>query len=110
MVKCFKKIIVYTLLLSVLLAYNYKTINYYIKLTDNTASFCSDYDCEEKNADSEKFGDKNEKKDVSEYLPINKTHAFVLIHQLSFNQRSKNLYVSSDYSMAVFSPPDQATT
>ena len=92
----------------VLLAYNYKTINYYIKLTDVSADFSRDYDCEEKNAESKKLDDKNDKKDFSEYLPINKTQTFLVVNQLLFAQQAKNLYASSDYSMTVYSPPDPA--
>ena len=108
MVKVCKQIITYILLISVLLAYNYKTINYYIKLTNSSADFSREYDCEEKNAESKKFDDKNDKKDFSEYLPVNKIHTFIIVNQLSFAQQAKNLYASSDYSMTVYSPPDAA--
>ncbi|MEO5995971.1 MAG: hypothetical protein ABIN89_04575 [Chitinophagaceae bacterium] len=94
--------------MSVLLAYNFKTINHYIKLTDSFADFAQDYDCEEKNAESKKFEDKNDKKDFSEHLPINKTQTFVIVNQLSFDQRAKTFYASSDFSMGVYFPPDPA--
>ena len=99
-----KGIITYSLLIFVLIAFNYKTIDYFFNIGDS--SIVCVQDCEEKN--SEKSNEKNEKKEVREYLFHSKVYALSPASQLSFKQHSKLLFASSDYSMAVYSPPETA--
>jgi hypothetical protein len=106
MVKYLKKIVTYHLLILVLFSYNYKTINYYFKLTDGSIVFTQNYDCEEKNAESK---NSDEKKDFSEHMPYYKTHPLILNSPLSFSPKWITRFVSSDYSLTVYSPPDLAT-
>jgi hypothetical protein len=100
-----KKIVTYSLLIMVMAAFNYKAIDYFFNVTDDSIS--SIYDCEEKSSESEK-NEKDEKKEVREYLFNNKVYELSPSVQLSFKQQSKILFATSDYSMAVFSPPEKA--
>ena len=86
-------------------AFNYKAIDYFFDITDSSISYV--YDCEEKNSESEK-SEKDEKKEVREYLFYSKVYQLNSSVQLSFKQQSKLLLNSSDYSMAVYSPPEIA--
>ncbi|MEJ7770137.1 MAG: hypothetical protein WKF89_20130, partial [Chitinophagaceae bacterium] len=88
------------------LSYNYKTINYYVNLTDSSIFFTQDYDCEEKDPESKKLDEKNDKKDISEISPSGKSSHFAISHQLSFRQISRTSYPSTDYSLGVYSPPE----
>ena len=106
MLKSLQKVITYNLLILVLFAYNYKTINYYLKLTNSQTAFAQEFDCEEKDTDSKKPDEKNVKKDLQDFMNFDRTHSFVSTPVLSFNLQYKSLYSSSDYSLAVFSPPD----
>ena len=101
-----RKIITYSLLILVLFTFNFKTINYCFKISNITIALNQDYDCDEKNSEK-KADEKNEKKDLSEYLFFNRLRNSVILSQLSFTQHRKSLYDSSDYSVAVYSPPDQ---
>lgn len=98
-----KKIITYNLIILVLCAYNYKTVNYYLKLTNSSSAISQDYDCEEKDSESKK-GD--EKKEYPDYIHLEKNHSLLILPMLSFARHSNNLYSSSDYSLTVYSPPD----
>ena len=103
-----KGIITYSLLILVLIAFNYKTIDYFLKIDDSSIVCIQECDAEEKNSGSEKSSEKNEKKEGREYLLHNKAYDLSPSAQLSFKQHSKLLFASSDYSMAVFSPPETA--
>jgi len=89
----------------VLFAFNFKAISYFLYPSDSSIAFIQDFDCEEKN-ESEKSDQKDKKKDISEYLFSNKIHT-LKINRLLFTQQSTFLYASSDYSKAVYCPPDQ---
>jgi len=68
-----------------------------------------DYDCNKEDCEkSDEKNEKDEKKDLSEYLSLYRPHAIVLHHQLAFIQQAKFLFVPSDYSKAVYCPPEQA--
>lgn len=95
----------------VLYAFNYKTISYCIQSIDKSVTLSQDYDCEKEDSESEKSDEKNEKdevKDFSEYLFFHKSQMHIAAYQLSVIMCRDLLYASSDYSMAVYSPPEQA--
>lgn len=104
-IKPLKKTITYSLLILVLFAFNFKAINYCFKLSDSSIAFI--HDCEEKNSESEKSDEKDKKKDLSEYIYFNNTHTDLIINTLLFTQQSKISFSTSDYSMAVYMPPEQ---
>ena len=108
-----RKTITYCLFILALFAFNCKTFHYCFKLSNGSIILIQDdYDCEEeKNSESEKSEEKNEKdekKNFSEYLFSHKIYTLLDINRLSFIQQSKLLFATSDYSMAVFSPPEKA--
>jgi len=86
-------------------AFNFKAIDYFFNITDSSISYV--YDCEEKSSESEKSNEKNEKKEVREYLFDSKIYELSPSAQLSFEQHSKLLFATSDYSLDVYSPPEQ---
>ncbi|MGQ0828273.1 MAG: hypothetical protein ACT4ON_07750 [Bacteroidota bacterium] len=100
-----KKIITYSLLILVMAAFNFKGLDYFFNITDSSITYV--YDCEEKNSESEESNEKDEKKEVREYLFEGKADQLTPSAQLSFKQHSKLLYLNSDYSLGVYSPPEQ---
>ncbi|CAN5463013.1 hypothetical protein BH10BAC1_BH10BAC1_02480 [soil metagenome] len=103
------RLISYFLLVNLLCVFSYKTVDHCIKIASQQFSTFQDYDSEKENSESEKSDDKNEKeevKDLSEFLSFNKATALILSNQTFLIQQYKNLYVTSDYSLAVFSPPE----
>lgn len=93
----------------VLYAFNFKTISYLIQSSDKSISLVQDYDFEKE--DSEKSDEKSEKdevKDFSEYLYFDNTYTPIAAYQLSVIMCRDLLYATADYSMAVYSPPEQA--
>ena len=106
MLKILKITITYNLLILVLFAYNYKTINYYLGLTNSQAVFTHSFDCEEKDTNSKKLDEKSVKKDLHDFMNADRTHSFVYTLIFSFKLQYKSLYSSSDHSLSVYSPPD----
>ena len=90
-------------------AFNFKAISHFIQSSDKYIALVQDCDCEKE--DSEKSDEKNEKDEVkvfSEYLLFHKTFTHIAAYQLSVIMCSDFLHATSDYSMAVYSPPEQA--
>lgn len=92
----------------VLFAFNYKTINYCFKLSGNEIAISQDIDCGEEESKSEKSDEKNEKKEILECFFFNHPHAFISNNQQAIIQHSELLKATSDYSVPVFSPPEEA--
>lgn len=106
-----KSIVSYSLLILVLYAFSYKTISYCIQSFDKSIELSQDYDCEKEDAQSEKSSeksDKNEVKDFPEYLFSHKSQLHIAAYQLSVTMRHDLLFATSDYSMSVYFPPEQA--
>ena len=103
-VKILKHLLTYCLFLLLMFAFNYRTINYCLSVTATSIAYLNDMDCEEKNTDE--TADEKEKKTEKEYLAINKSDAFIIYTQMAFAQKSKLKYITSDYSIGVYSPPE----
>ena len=104
-----KKTLLYSLLVLFLLSFNYKSIDYCFKLSASYVALDQEYDCEEENTESQKSDEKSvEKKDVSEYLSSNQIDTLIIINQLLCSQQSKLLFITSDYSKAVYMPPEKS--
>lgn len=104
-----KRTLTYSLFLLLMFAFSYKTISYCFSISDSSICFFQELDCEEKEAES-KEADENEKKiDILEYLSFNNLHELTVQDQLSYSNHSKLLFFTSDYSLGVYSPPEQTT-
>ena len=105
-----KQIIAYSLLALVVFAFNFKAISYLFDSCDKAIVYTID-DCEEEKTESEKTeseksDEKSEKKEISEYLCI-KSSSFYTLSRLSFAKMHNFLFVVSDYSKAVYMPPEK---
>jgi hypothetical protein len=103
-----RKILTYSLLVLILVTFNYKAISYYLDSSGSSiACVQEDFDCEEK-SESKKSSEKDEKKNFSEELLSADINSLIVVIQQSFMEQSRLLYNTSDYSMAIYSPPEQA--
>ena len=107
-----KKIITYSLLILFSFAYSYETIKYFSKAFDGVSiAWIDNFDCEEKESESEKSSEKNEKLNFSEdfYLNHKLFNNTLISGQLEAGNLGSNQNIdfsSSDYSQKVYSPPE----
>lgn len=100
------KFITRMLLILVLVAYNYKTIQHCIKLS--CLSIASLGGGEEETPEPKETEGKEEQKENSEYL-VDKRSLYFFIADRYYSRQLYNLfYASSDYSRSDYSPPDAA--
>lgn len=99
-----KKLVAYHLLIIVMFAFNYKAVNYLLDPSDDSVEFVFDF--EKEKSESEKSDEKEEKKEISEYLFHKKSTSFVVLHKLSFDSIQNFLFISSDFSKSLFMPPE----
>lgn len=85
-------------------AFNCKAISYFLDSSEEPIVFVMDF--EEEKSESEKSNEKEEKKEISEYLFHKKYTSSVLINKLSFNSTHNFLFIPSGYSQAVYMPPE----
>lgn len=76
-------------------------------MADTSIGCFHEMDCEEKNTEPKEADEKEKKTDILEYLSFNNLHDLVIHNQLSFAHHSSLLYLNSDYSLGVYSPPEQ---
>ena len=76
-------------------------------MNDNSICCFQDLDCEEESNESEKSDEKDKKTDLFDSFFIPESHQLLVNNQPSFIQPSL-LYFTSDYSLGVYSPPEQA--
>jgi hypothetical protein len=88
-------------------AFNCKAISYYLHLCDDSIVFAQDMDCEEEKTESEKSGEKDEKKEFSEYLFSSKVYSIVLTNSLTFTSKTNQIFTTSDFSNTIYCPPDR---
>ncbi len=107
-----KKIITYCLLILFSFAYSYETIKYFSKVFDGASiAWIDNFDCEEKESESEKGNEKNEKLNFAEDFYLNHKHFnnTLIAGQLELKSLSSKQSIdfsSSDFSQKVFSPPE----
>ncbi len=99
-----KKVVAYSLIIVVMFAFNYKAISYLLDSSKESIAFVADF--EEEKSESEKSSEKEEKKEISEYLFHKKNNSFVVIYQLSFVIGHNFLFTPSDFSEALYMPPE----
>ena len=99
-----KRVVSYILLLVVMFAFNGKAISYLLDSSIESIAFV--LDCKEEKSESEKSNEKEEKKEISEYLFHKKNNSFIIIDQLSFVRGSNFLFTPSDFSEALYMPPE----
>ena len=102
------KVVVYSLLILVMFAFNYKAISYLLDSKKELIAFVMDL--EEEKSESEKSDEKEEKKEkeISEYLFHKKNSSFIVLYKLSFDSIHNLLFIPSEYSQTVFMPPELA--
>lgn len=92
-----------------MVAFHGKTISFLMDQHATSYSVSKSEDCEENDTDSEKSDEKDEldKKELSEFI-IESNHARLLpSFQLSIKEQASILMASADYSLGVYSPPEQ---
>lgn len=93
-------------------AYSFETIKYFSKVfNSDSIAWVDSFDCEEKESESEKGSEKNEKLNFSEDFYLNHKHFnnTLIAGQLELSSLSSKQNIdfsSSDYSQKVFSPPE----
>ncbi len=94
-------------MLLLLSAYNYRTIDHCVKLCRHEIVLNDDdYDCEE-NGSEKKSEDKTEKKEFLDYALSEKTQPSLGLSDSQFYIHYALLFLSTDHSKAVYSPPDK---
>lgn len=107
-----QKLITYCLLILFSFAYSYESIKYFSKGFGDISIAClADFDCEEKNSESEKSNNKNEKLNFAEDLfhknkLLYNSLLFGIIQPGSWGSNQNSNFSSSDYSQQVYSPPE----
>lgn len=107
-----KKITTYCLLVLFSFAYSFETIKYFSKAFDGVPIvWMDDFDCEEKQSETEKSTEKNEKLNFAEDFYLNHKHYnnTLISGQLEsgrLGSKQNPDFSSSDYSQKVYSPPE----
>lgn len=99
-----KRAIAYSLLVIVMFAFNYKAVSYLLNPSEESVVFVFDF--EKEKSESEKSDEKDEKKEISEYLFHKKSTSFTTLHKLSFAQLNNFLFIPSDFSESLYMPPE----
>lgn len=103
-----KKITTIVLLLILSFAYCFETIAYFSKIAGNDQIvWADDLSCDENDTESKKSDNKDEKKEFKEYFSSFRFHPIITLSQLSLFKDSIDSYNTNDYSIVVYSPPEQ---
>ncbi|MBL0046557.1 MAG: hypothetical protein IPP32_00430 [Bacteroidetes bacterium] len=103
----FKKILLISILLLFTAASSFESIRLlHQKINPIALLDVKDFDCEEKNSESEKSNEKTDKKNaIDDFYAFSKLSYFTLPQtQKQFHNRIN--FSSSDYSQVIYSPPE----